>query len=103
MRRLHHLFQADLLGGFTWLHQGYREEEYSIDRILATDTTRRYDRSYDIFYATLGPSLRYRTWKKLELTGDLLFNWQLGGYSGFSRNQVMGSRALGLRYRFGRV
>ena len=100
-RRQRHRFQADLLGGFTWMHQAYHSEQRLVDHVRATDTTSTYDQTYNSLYVTLGPSLRYRVWKGLELTGDLTYNLRVGGSLGRSYRGIEGNLAAGLRYRFG--
>ncbi|TPG67185.1 hypothetical protein [Hymenobacter nivis] len=100
-RRQEHRFQADLLGGVTWLRQSYRSEEHIVDPAQGTDVYTEQDGAYHTLYLTLGPSLRYRIWKGLEATGELTYQLAMVDPNGWNGRRVDGNVSAGLRYRFG--
>ncbi|OGX84272.1 hypothetical protein BEN49_11405 [Hymenobacter coccineus] len=100
-RQQQHRFQADLLGGLTWLHRSYHSEQRTIDQTLGTDETDSYSYTNNNLYLTLGPSLRCRIWKGLEATGELTYQFKVFSPSGFYGSNFTGNVAAGLRYRFG--
>jgi hypothetical protein len=95
-----HRFQADLLGGVTWVRRAFRREEYTIDRAQGLDATNRYDQFSHGLYATIGPSLRCRIWKGLEVTGDAEYNLLVVEHTNLFKSQTEGTLAAGLLYRF---
>ena len=96
-----HRFQADLLGGITWIRRASRYDQRVVDRVQNTDVSGGRDDAYHNLYATVGPSLRYRVWKGLEVTSDLTFQLLLDNSWGLNNNLIDGNVAAGLRYRFG--
>lgn len=100
-RQQQHRFQADLLGGLTWLHRYYHSEQRTVDRTLGSDETGAYGYANNNIYLTAGPSLRYRLWKGLEATGELTYQLKAISFDGFYGNNFSGNVSAGLRYRFG--
>lgn len=96
-------FQVDLLGGVTLVRNSSRyEEAFTYDQTQATvpGDFANANASTDA-YLSLGPSARYRVVPHVDLTGDAVFNYWLGGQgTAYPFNNLSANLALGVRYRF---
>lgn len=99
---------VDLLGGATVRRYYYSfKENFTFDQGATIPSQFTNDDANTYVYLTLGPSLRYRLGEKLDLTGDIGFNYSLTKNYGSvfdyrtTLNRLSGNVQLGVRYRFG--
>lgn len=99
-RKPAHRFQVDALGGFTYEHSSVRDAGLFTSNqggpLLTSDygSVVRQNR----LLVGLGPGLRFRAARRLDVMLDIVFSSPLYGSGSFD---LTSATALGLRYRFG--
>lgn len=102
-RKPEHRVQFDAVGGFTWERASYRDAGTRADSVQNSLIISNYDEgsAANRLLLTIGPSVRYRFGRHLDLYYELLFNTSLASSEYYQIKGLTSSSALGLRYRFG--
>lgn len=100
-RQLAHRFQADVLGGFSFVHFNDRSDVYQLDaNLLLLLPPTQQSASSNSACATLGAGVRVALGPRLEITGEAVLNHQLTSPT-IGRYWANPNVSAGLRYRFG--
>ena len=102
-RKPHHRFQADALGGLTYLRHTYYQQYHRTDtdstQTVSVTTNRDTRNPYNHLYLTAGVGVRYRFGRHLETLFDFTLHRNL--LAADANTIISSGMALGLRYRFG--
>ncbi|MBF9221059.1 outer membrane beta-barrel protein [Hymenobacter ruricola] len=97
-----HRFQAQALGGLTWVHRSFYSRGFEGDNLSGTLQSVPFETrgTMNDLLLTAGVGLGYRLSPRFALNLDLTTNYDLRRSDTF--DQYTGSAALGVRYRLGK-
>lgn len=98
-RQAAHRLQFDVLGGFTLEHGRYRNRGIATDSSQVSPFDNQHSATSLLF--SVGPSVRYRLAKSVELFSDYTFNVRLASSEAYQPGRATSAGSLGVRYRFG--
>jgi hypothetical protein len=98
--QLAHRFQADALGGFSFVHFNVLSDVYPLDANLMPLPPAQESHSTTSACATLGAGVRFALCPRFEITGEAVLNHQLTSRT-IGQYWANPNLSAGLRYRFG--
>ena len=99
-RRLAHRFQADVLGGFSFVHFNDLSDVYQLDANQQLLPSTQRSASSNSACAALGAGVRVALCPRLEIAGEAVLNHQLTSPT-IGQYWANPNLSAGLRYRFG--
>lgn len=99
-RKLAHRFQADVLGGFSFVHFNLLRDVYPLDANQQPLPPTQESQRTNSACATLGAGVRFALCARLEITGEAVLNHQLTSPT-IGQYWANPNLSAGLRYRFG--